>query len=188
VTVSDASIPIDIQNDLLSQDRHFGGAFREIEILEAFEAAGFHGIQILHRQADPANTIDGIEFRRMTVQAFKGKAGPCLERHQAVIYKGPWKAVVDDDGHTLLRGQRMAVCDKTFQIYGQAPYSNDIIPVPPHQEIPLLAAKPMPCTGAPLRDPRQTKSLASVTTMPTSATPVMNLLPISDCCSTSECC
>ena len=52
--------------------------------------------------------------------AYKGKEGPCIERNQAVIYRGPWKQVVDDDGHTLERGARMAVCDKTFKLYSQA--------------------------------------------------------------------
>ena len=32
-----------------------------------------------------------IEFRSVTVQAFKGKQGPCFERNQSVIYLGPFK-------------------------------------------------------------------------------------------------
>ena len=36
------------------------------------------------------------------VEAFKGKEGPCLERNQAVIYKGPFKEVLDDDDHPVL--------------------------------------------------------------------------------------
>ena len=66
----------------------------------------------------------------MTVRAFKGKDGPCLDHNQAVIYQGPWKQVMDDDGHILRRGTRMAVCEKTFQIYGRAPYQDQIISVP----------------------------------------------------------
>ena len=69
------------------------------------------------RDERPWQSVEGIEFRALTVRAFKGKEGPCLERHQGVIYKGPWRSVTDDDGHTLFRGQRMAVCDKTFNIY-----------------------------------------------------------------------
>ena len=68
----------------------------------------------------PYQTVEGIEFRAITVTAYKGKEGPCIERNQAVIYRGPWKQVVDDDGHTLERGARMAVCDKTFKLYSQA--------------------------------------------------------------------
>ena len=75
--------------------------------------------------------LRGIEFRSVTVRAFKGKEGPCLDHSQAVIYRGPWKKVVDDDGHTLHRGVPMAVCDKTFRIYSAAPYRDQIVPVPP---------------------------------------------------------
>ncbi len=37
--------------------------------------------------------MEGIEFRLVTVEAFKGKQGPCFERNQAVIYRGPFKAI-----------------------------------------------------------------------------------------------
>ena len=37
--------------------------------------------------------------------------------------------MTDDDGHTLNRGQRTAVCDKTFHIYSSDPYRGDIEPV-----------------------------------------------------------
>ena len=55
---------------------------------------------------------------------------------EAVIYKGPWKEVVDDDGHTLRRGERMAVCRKTLEIYTSEPYAGSIQPVLPLIEVP----------------------------------------------------
>ena len=81
----------------------------------------FHGIQIEDFPSEAYQTVEGIEFRAVTVTAYKGKEGPCIERNQAVIYRGPWKQVVDDDGHTLERGARMAVCDKTFKLYSSRP-------------------------------------------------------------------
>lgn len=135
------------------------GAFREDRFLEHFEAAGFYAVEIVARQENPWQVIDGIEFRSMTVRAYKGKEGPCLERHQSVIYRGPWKSVGDDDGHTLQRGKRMAVCDKTFQILTDpaGPYAGHVLAVPPTSDIPLDAAEPFDCEGATFRDPRQTK-------------------------------
>ncbi len=135
------------------------GAFREDAFLHIFEQAGFYGIEILVRQPEPWQVIDGIEFRSMTVQAFKGKEGPCWERNQAVVYKGPWKAVQDDDGHTLYRGQRMAVCDKTFNLYTNpnGPYHREMIPIHPYQEIPLESATVFDCTRDQIRSPRETK-------------------------------
>jgi SAM-dependent methyltransferase len=135
------------------------GAFREDRFLEHFEEAGFYGVEILARQERPWQVIDGIEFRSITVRAFKGKDGPCLERNQAVIYRGPWKSVGDDDGHTLRRGKRMAVCDKTFRIFTDpgGPYAEAIIAVRPHVEVSFEAAKTFDCRGAAQRHPRQTK-------------------------------
>src|SRR5207237_785977 len=66
-------------------------AFIEEGLLTAFERAGFYGIQILKRDLDPWRTVQGIEFRSVTLEAFKGKQGECFERNQAVIYSGPFK-------------------------------------------------------------------------------------------------
>jgi arsenite methyltransferase len=156
------------------------GAMREDEFLEMFVRAGFYGIEILVRQAEPWQTIDGIEFRSVTVQAFKGKEGPCIERNQAVIYQGPWKCVCDDDGHTLLRGQRMAVCDKTFGIMTNpdGPYAGQVVPVPPREDVPLAEAKPFDCTRSDTRHPRETKGMEYRPTKTTQSGP---------CCGSNGC-
>ncbi|MGK7878296.1 MAG: methyltransferase domain-containing protein [Xenococcaceae cyanobacterium] len=156
------------------------GAFREDTFLEMFEEAGFYGIEILKREEEPWQVIDGIEFRSLTVCAFKGKEGPCWERNQAVIYKGPWKQVQDDDGHILRRGQRMAVCDKTYQILTnpKSPYAKDIIPVPPYKDIPLESAQEFNCKGTAIRHPQETKGLDYRVTSNNG----------SSCCSPSENC
>lgn len=135
------------------------GAFREDNFLKMFEDAGFYGVEIIQRQEVPWQTIDGIEFRSLTVRAYKGKEGDCLERNQAVIYKGPWKQVKDDDGHILKRGERMAVCDKIYQIYTNpdGSYAQDIIPVPPYSDIPQEVAAEFDCCRTTTRHPKETK-------------------------------
>ena len=82
-----------------------------------------------------------------------------MERNQAVVYRGPWKQVRDDDGHTLIRGQRMAVCDKTFRLMTDSagPYAADVIAIPPNREIPSDQAAAFDCRGSTNRHPRQTK-------------------------------
>jgi arsenite methyltransferase len=124
-----------------------------------FEQAGFHGVEILARQAEPWQVIDGIEFRSMTIRAHKGKQGPCLDRHQAVVYKGPWKVVLDDDGHTLFRGERMAVCDKTYKLYldPMGPYAGQFLAIDPVSEVPLEEAPTFDCQEDQVRSPRVTK-------------------------------
>jgi hypothetical protein len=129
----------------------------ESDFLEAFERAGFYGVRLLERQGSPWRTVEGIELRAVTVEAFRGKEGPCLERNQAVVYRGPFKEVLDDDGHRLERGRRYAVCDKTFRIYGRAPYREHFELIEPLTPIPLEEARPFACDGARLRHPRETK-------------------------------
>ncbi|HSC76971.1 MAG TPA: methyltransferase domain-containing protein [Candidatus Acidoferrales bacterium] len=166
--VSDEDVPAAMKHDAKLWSGCIAGAFREDKFLEAFERAGFYGIEIERRDAKPWQTVHGIEFRSVTVTARKGKEGPCLERKQAVLYKGPWREVRDDDGHTLRRGQRMAVCDKTYKILTSAPYSEDVIPVPPRREVPLSQARGFACSGAAVRDPRETKGKRyAKTTAPT---------------------
>lgn len=135
------------------------GAFREDRFLHMFEQAGFHGIEILQRSDQPWQVVDGIEFRAVTIRAYKGKQGPCLEGNQAVVYKGPWKQVRDDDGHTYFRGQRMAVCDKTYRLMTDpaGPYAGQVIGIEPGKPVDLASAKQFECTGATIRDPKQTK-------------------------------
>ena len=157
--VSDEDVPEHLQNDPGLWSGCIAGALTEEGFLKAFSEAGFYGIQILNRDEKPWQTVEGIEFRSVTIEAFKGKQGPCFERNQAVIYRGPWKQVVDDDGHTLERGARMAVCDKTFKLYSQAPYAGQFILVPPREEVPLENAGAFDCSRDHKRHPRETKGL-----------------------------
>ena len=91
------------------------------------------------------------------VEAFKGKEGACWERNQAVIYRGPFKEVLDDDGHRMERGRRYAVCDKTYQIYRREPYAGSFDFVDPLEEVPLEEAAPFDCSRTALRHPKETK-------------------------------
>ncbi|MCI0356086.1 MAG: methyltransferase domain-containing protein [Acidobacteria bacterium] len=155
--VSDEDVPPAMKCDGKLWSGCIAGAYREDRLLEAFERAGFYGIEVAKRDDKPWQTVRGIEFRSVTVTARKGKEGPCLGRYQAVIYKGPWKEVRDDDGHALRRGQRIAVCDKTYKILTQDPYSDSVISLPPLREVPLEKARGFACSGTAVRDPRETK-------------------------------
>lgn len=155
--VADEDVPEYLQNDAELWSGCISGAFREDRFLQAFEDAGFHGINIVSRQSAPWKTVRGIEFRSLTVQAFKGKQGPCLERNQAVIYRGPFRKVEDDDGHTFRRGERIAVCDKTFHLLQAAPYSGGFDVVEPRDNVPLDEAANFDCRRSRHRDPRETK-------------------------------
>ena len=157
--VADEDVPQHLQEDAELWSGCISGAFREDKFIEAFDKAGFYGMEIVKRDEKPWQTVEGIEFRSVTVVAYKGKQGECLERNQAVIYKGPWKKVLDDDGHMLERGQRMAVCNKTFNIYGKEPYASQIELIEPIEEIALENATEFDCKRTAKRHPRESKGL-----------------------------
>lgn len=155
--VSDEDVPEALQADPKLWSGCISGALREDAFLQAFEDAGFYGISLLKRDSAPWRTIKGIEFRSVTIEAFKGKQGPCFERNQAVIYKGPFKEVLDDDNHRMIRGRRYAVCDKTFDLYRSRPYREMFEFVEPRKAIPPAKAKPFDCSRTPFRHPKETK-------------------------------
>jgi ubiquinone/menaquinone biosynthesis C-methylase UbiE len=155
--VSDEEVPEEMQSDPELWSGCISGALTEDGFLQAFEHAGFYGIQILKRDTQPWRTVQGIEFRSVTIEACKGKQGECFERNQAVIYRGPFKEVLDDDNHRMERGKRYAVCDKTYNLYKKAPYRDFFELVDPIIDIPLAEAKPFDCSCTSLRHPKETK-------------------------------
>ncbi len=157
--VADEDVPDELRRAPQLWSGCVSGAFREVEFLHAFEQAGFHGIQIACRQSRPWRTVKGIEFRSVTVVAFKGKQGPCLERNQALVYRGPFKKVEDDDGHVFRRGDRMAVCDKTYRLLQREPYGGMFEPIEPLKDIPLETAKPFDCRRSIRRSARESKGV-----------------------------
>jgi arsenite methyltransferase len=155
--VCDEPVPEHLQHDPELWSGCISGALTETGFLDAFEQAGFYGIQVLKRDEQPWRTVEGIEFRSYTIEAFKGKQGPCFERNQAVIYRGPFMEVLDDDGHRMARGHRYAVCDKTYHLYRKAPYHGFFEFVEPLTNIPLAEALPFDCSRTSLRHPQETK-------------------------------
>ncbi len=156
--VSDEDVPQELQQNPELWSGCISGAIREDLFLQSFEEAGFYGMTLLERQDEPWRTVEGIEFRSMTVAAYKGKEGPCWDQKHAVIYRGPFRQVEDDDGHVLKRGVRTAVCEKTYRIYSHEPYRSQFELVPPRVLVPLEEARPFPCAHGYLRrDPKETK-------------------------------
>ena len=174
--VSDEFVPMSMQNDAELWSGCISGAFQEQAFLRAFEQVGFSSIEIAVYQEKPWQVVDGIEFRSVTVIAHKNPLGSCNDYNEAVIYRGPFTAVTDDDGHVYRRGQRAKVCRSTFQRLSRSPYQDAFIQVPPHRAITDDQAKPMECTGEE-RKPSETKGQG------------YNLTILGDaCCEPGECC
>ncbi len=177
--VSDEEVPDHLQRDPDLWSGCVSGTFREDLFLKAFEDAGFYGITVVERAQEPWRTVEGVEFRSLTVAAYKGKEGPCLDQKHALVYRGPFREVRDDDGHVLRRGTRVAVCEKTFRIYSGQPYREHFDLIEPYNPVPPEQAPPFPCSKGMLeRHPRETKGLDYKAT--TEARPVCE--PGSGCC------
>jgi arsenite methyltransferase len=85
--------------------------------------------------------------------------------------------VIDDDGHTLERGQRMAVCDKTFRLYQREPYRDQFYFVEPLTPMNPEEAVSFDCRRNAVRNPKETKGQDYDATTDASA-----------CCGPDGCC
>jgi len=134
----------------------------ETRIAEVVALAGFHGIGYGLLSERVVRIVKGSELRAFIVTAFKGKQGACLDFGHAVIYRGPWSQVHDDDAHRFVRGERTAVCAKTFKLLMEEPYKGQFIGLEPR--IPITANNPPPfdCNTPAIRSPAVTKGHAPI--------------------------
>ena len=132
--VSNVEVPEKLRQDENLWSGCYSGAIEEKAFIEAFENVGFYGIEIDKRE-NTWTSIEGIDFRSMTIIAHKGKEGPCIDKNQSVIYKGPFKHIEDDDDHIFERGEKTFVCEKTFNILKQSPYKEAFEFIEENEEI-----------------------------------------------------
>lgn len=156
--VCDEDVPQDLIDDPELWSGCISGALREDRFLEAFSEAGLHGVEVVEYQQQPWAVVRGIEFRSMTVVAWRDQDGPHLDHKEAVLYRGPWKEVTDDHGRTLVRGRRTAVSRRSFERLTRAPYADSIEAIRPLVEVATDEAEPFGCCRPDARDPRETKA------------------------------
>jgi len=131
--VSDEAIPAHLKNDPILWSGCISGAFQEQEFLRAFKEAGFLAVSYDKWDAEPWQVVEGIEFRSVTLTAVKGAGTACLDYGHAVIYRGPFSSVTDDEEHVYPRGERIAVCERTFKLITEGPYKESFIGIAPNQ-------------------------------------------------------
>ena len=155
--VADEPVPDHMKSDPELWSGCISGAMEEEEFLQAFVDAGFYGVEMVKRDETPWRTVEGIEFRSVTITAWKGKQGECWDHNEAVIYRGPFRETRDDDGHLHRRGERVAVCRKTFEILTREPYAQYFEAIEPRE--PVEEPTPFDCAGLQTRHARQSKGL-----------------------------
>lgn len=129
--VSDEYVPEHLQDDGHLWSGCISGAYHELDFLEAFVEAGFAAVGYDKWDGIPWQVVEGIEFRSVTLTAVKGEGSECIDRGHAVMYKGPYSSVMDDEGHEFPRGVRIAVCERTFRFCTQGPMADDFIGIAP---------------------------------------------------------
>lgn len=137
--ISDEVSPAHLKEDAHLWSGCISGAFQEKEFIDAFLDAGFQAISYDKWDGEPWQVVEGIEFRSATLLATKPSREACLDYGHAVIYRGPFSEVHDDDNHVFYRGERMAVCERTYKFLTEGPFADHFIGIPP-----AVAKEPVP--------------------------------------------
>lgn len=133
--VCDELVPSHLQEDAQLWSGCISGAFQEKEFVQAFLDAGFVGVEYDKWESAPWQTVEGIEFRSVTLVATKPASTGLVDGSQAVLYRGPFLAVEDDLGNRFTRGDRTAVSKRTFDLLTSGNYQKHFIGMQPETEV-----------------------------------------------------
>jgi ubiquinone/menaquinone biosynthesis C-methylase UbiE len=129
--ISDEIVPDHLKADPTLWSGCISGALQEQAMLDAFVEAGFVAVAYDKWQAEPWQVVEDIEFRSVTITAIKPMADPCVDVGHAVIYRGPYSEVYDDEGHVYPRGHRIATCARSYDLLTKGVYKDDFIGIAP---------------------------------------------------------
>ena len=119
--VSETQTTEEIRNNKQLWGECLAGALTEADFLSNLEKTGFYGIEILKK--DYWKDIDNIKFYSITVRAYKyDKSSSCNFQGHKAIYNGPFKVIIDDEGHVFNRNQVVEICTDTLNKLNSAPY------------------------------------------------------------------
>ncbi len=128
--VSDLEVPPRLKINERLWSECIVGALTEEQFLAMLEQAGFHGLSVLKKTR--WKTMEGYQFFSVTVEGFKfEKTSGCQFIGQRAIYKGPFKAALDEEGHLFPRNVEMEVCTDTAAKLSRAPYAGQFVIVEP---------------------------------------------------------
>jgi arsenite methyltransferase len=120
--VSEREIPDRLKMDQQLLGECIAGSLTNNQFLSYLEQAGFYGLEVLEKTL--WKSIENIEFHSVTVRGYKfQKTAGCVYIGQYAIYKGPFKVIIDEEGHVFPRNQAVEVCTDTAMKLSRAPYS-----------------------------------------------------------------
>ncbi len=97
--IKNTEIPLHIQINEKLRGECIGGAMHERDLFGILDDFGFCDIRVVKRFL--YREVKGYPFYSLTYQAFK----PGPKKETSMIYRGPFAAVITDDGQIVQRGQ-----------------------------------------------------------------------------------
>jgi arsenite methyltransferase len=125
--VSDRTVPESMKQDPDLWSGCLSGAFEEGEFANSFTTAGFRGVCYDKWDPQPWRVIEGITFRSVTLTAAKPENSMQHAGDKTVMYRGPFAAVIDDNGHRFARGSHETVSASTHKLLVNGAYGNAFI-------------------------------------------------------------
>lgn len=119
--VSETKITDEIRSNKQLWGECLAGALTETEFLSSLEKTGFYGTEILKKEY--WKTVENINFYSITIRSFKYDKSPlCNFQGHRAIYNGPFKVIIDDEGHVFTRNQVVEICTDTLNKLNRSPY------------------------------------------------------------------
>ena len=125
--VSDRMVPQSMKQDPDLWSGCISGAFEESEFANAFAAAGFSGVCYDKWDPQPWQVIEDIIFRSVTLTAVKSASSAECADNKTIMYRGPFAAVIDENGRRFDRGSHEVVSAGTHQLLLNAAYGDAFI-------------------------------------------------------------
>ena len=130
--ISSQKIPDSIRDNEELYGECIAGALTEDQFLSYLEQVGFYGIEVLSKTF--WKSIDNVDFCSITVRAYKfEKTAGCVFIGQHAVYNGPFKVIIDEEGHVFPRNQAIEVCTDTAQKLSEVPYKGMFTILDPEQ-------------------------------------------------------
>ena len=119
--VSEVEVPPYLQVNPVLWGECLSGALTERDFVSMLEEAGFYGLTTLKKTY--WKSVEGYKFFSVTVSGFKfEKKEGCVFVGQKAIYQGPFKSIMDEEGHFFPRGEAVEICTDTAQKLQNLPY------------------------------------------------------------------
>jgi radical SAM protein with 4Fe4S-binding SPASM domain len=139
IVISDIVSEVEVPPHIVTNDKLWGeciaGALTEEQFVSYLEQAGFYGIQVLKKIY--WKDVENYKFFSITVRGYKfEKTAGCVSIGQRAIYNGPFKAILDEEGHLFPRGEEVEVCTDTARKLQNPPYAGLFIITDPTRAAP----------------------------------------------------